>query len=67
LRQAEQESWGHFMVRVRQTPQGTVWEIEALTSGASASFQSPRELVAFIRANLKPKEALPAEQGVGKL
>jgi hypothetical protein len=55
LRQGEQERWGHFLVRVRPTPEGTVWEIEALSTGTVASFQSPKELVAFIRSNLNPK------------
>ena len=67
MRQAEQERWGHFIVRVRQTPEGTVWEIEALTNGATASFQSPQDLVSFIRANLRSKPALPTEPKAGKL
>lgn len=54
LTQSEQERWGHFLVRVHQTPEGTVWEIEALMTGAVASFRSPGELVAFIRSNLNP-------------
>jgi hypothetical protein len=57
LKQSEQERWGHFLVRVRQTPEGTVWEIEALTTGAVASFPSPGELVAFIRSNLNASGA----------
>jgi hypothetical protein len=57
VRQAEQEEWGHFIVRVRRTPGGTVWEIEALGSGMTAVFASPQEIVTFIRANLSPKTA----------
>jgi hypothetical protein len=56
LKQSEQDRWGHFLVRVRKTPEGTVWEVEALTTGAVATFQSPAELVAFVRANLKPSD-----------
>jgi len=57
VRQIEQEEWGHFIVRVRRTPEGTVWEIEALGSGVTAAFASPQEIVKFIRANLSPERA----------
>jgi hypothetical protein len=59
LRQEEQERWGHFVVRVRQTPQATFWEVEAVNSGVTATLHSPQQIVEFIRTNLKPAEEVP--------
>ena len=58
VKQVEQEEWGHFIVRVRRTPEGTVWEIEALGTGMTAAFASPQEIVTFIRANLSSNPAV---------
>ena len=57
VKQGEQVEWGHFIVRVRRTSEGTMWEIEALGSGVTAAFASPQEIVTFIRANLNPHGA----------
>ena len=60
MRQEEKEGWGHFVVRVRQTPQATFWEVEAVDSGVTATLHSPQQIVEFIQMNLKPAERVAA-------
>jgi hypothetical protein len=54
--ETERVRWGHFLLRVRQGPQGAIWSIEDLTGGETSSFQSPYDLLAFIRTHLVERE-----------
>jgi hypothetical protein len=56
MEETERVRWGHFLLRVRQGPRGAVWSIEDLTSGETSAFQSPYDLLAFIRIHLVEKE-----------
>ena len=37
MEETESVRWGHFLLRVRQGPQGAVWSIEDLTSGETSA------------------------------
>ena len=56
MEETDRVRWGHFLLRVRQGPRGAVWSIEDLTSGETSSFQSPYDLLTFIRTHLVAKE-----------
>jgi hypothetical protein len=56
MQELEKVRWGHFLLRVQQGPLGAIWSIEDLASGESSAFQSPYELLTFIRTHLVEKE-----------
>ncbi len=56
------------MVKVKTGPQGPLWEIEDLGSGARETFPTPNEMLEFMQAHLaRQREHSPPRRSGGPL